>query len=77
MLTLQGTLYSMMDTAELRRRPVAAGRRYEGWADHQHMQYPYGLGPDHAFGMSVLSNRRIGPSLNVSPSRPRGTYQPT
>ena len=58
-------MFSMVEPTETRRRMYP--REDDDWSDYQ--QY---YGPGHGVSLSVLPNRKIGPALNESPSRPRG-----
>ena len=58
-------MFSMVEPTESRRRMYP--REDDDWSDYQ--QY---YGPGHGISLSVLPNRKIGPALNESPSRPRG-----
>ena len=59
-------MFSMREPPETRRRMYP--REEDDWSDHYSQQY---YGPS----LSVLPNRKIGPALNESPSRPRGELQ--
>ena len=58
-------MFSMMEPPVMSRRMYP--REEDDWSDYQHH---YGV--SHGVNLSVLPNRKIGPALNESPSRPRG-----
>lgn len=60
----KGTMFSLMEPPDMRR--MMCPREDDDWSDYQ--QY---YGPSNRISLSVLPNRRIGPALNESPSRPR------